>query len=181
LNPEPNRCAPARDAAAESAPAPETAGHPAGRDADVPSTAGIPSHDVPMAPSESWGRGRLRALAIAMSAVMLFCGVVGTGSTLVVWSMFTYDLLRPDFYLFVFAASGSISFLLRLLGLRGRGLLSRAFCVALNLGCIAFAQIVALLRWDALGQPMLAGVLLLLTVAPALNIAVLLTDPAARE
>jgi hypothetical protein len=119
---------------------------------------------------------RLRSLAVALSAPTIFYGVLGVGSTFIVWSMIRFDPLRPDFYLSVFAAAGPAAFLLRLIGLRKPWLPSHALSVALNLACVACALFVAVLRRDAL-NPILAGVLLLLVVGPALNAAVLLADP----
>ena len=52
----------------------------------------------------------------------------------------------------------------------------RMLAVALNLGCIACALIVASLRPEQLRTPILAGVLALLTLGPALNAIVLLTE-----
>jgi hypothetical protein len=123
----------------------------------------------------------LRPLAIALSAPTIFYGVLGVGSTLIVWWMIRFDPLRLDFYLSVFAAAGPVTFLLRLLGLRRRWLPSRAVAVLLNLACVACAVLVALLRHDTLSQPILVGVLLLLSIGPALNAAVLLTDPGAAD
>jgi hypothetical protein len=123
----------------------------------------------------------LRSIAIALSAPTIFYGVLGVGSTFIVWSMIEFDPWRADFYLSLLAAAGPITFLLRLLGLRRRWLPSRVQCIALNLACTGCAALVALLHSESLGRPLLAGVLLLLMIAPALNAAVLLTDPDAAD
>ena len=131
--------------------------------------------------SEEPHPSRLRSLAVALSAPTIFYGVLGVGSTFIVWAMIEFDPWRADFYLSLLAAAGPIAFLLRLLGLRRRWLPSRKSCIALNLACTGCAVLVGLMRRESLDQPLLAGVLLLLMIAPALNAAVLLTDPVAAD
>jgi hypothetical protein len=138
-----------------------------------------PNEEVAAQPARS---SRLRSLAIALSAPSIFFGVLAVGSTFIVWTLIDFDPLRPDFYLGLFAAAGPAAFLMRLIGLRRHWRVpSRALSLALNGACAACALLVAALRRDYLHEPSLAVVLLLLTLGPALNAAVLLTDPDAAD
>jgi hypothetical protein len=125
----------------------------------------------------------LRGLAIALSAPSIFCGVLGVGSTFIMWSLIQFDPARIDFYLYLLAAAGPIAFLVRLHGLkRDWRVPSRVLSLLLNGACIACAVLVAILRRQMLADhPQLAVMHLLLTLGPALNAAVLLTDPDAAD
>jgi hypothetical protein len=130
------------------------------------------------APPLSPFRTRLRRLAIALCVPCIFYGVVGTGTTLVVWALVQFDPLRIDFHLSLLAIAAPAAFLARVLQTsRGTRVGSRLLAVALNFACIAFAALVALLRGSLLSEPSLAIVLAVLIVAPALNIAVMLGEP----
>jgi hypothetical protein len=126
---------------------------------------------------------RLSALAVALSAPSIFCGVLGVGSTLIVWAMIQFDPARIDFYLYLLAAAGPVAFLVRLHGLKRQWRVpSRAVSLALNSACVACALLVAVLRREMLhDKPSLVAMLAILTLGPALNAAVLLTDPDAAD
>jgi hypothetical protein len=146
-----------------------------------PVAAADPRAAAPTEPQPARNR-RLRALAIALSAPSIFYGVLGVGSTFIVWSLIQFDPLRPDFYLGVFAAAGPAAFLIRLHGLRRHWRVpSQNLALVLNVACIVCALLIAILRSHTLRNPFLAAVLVLLTLGPALNTAVLLTDPDAAD
>jgi len=120
-------------------------------------------------------RARLRSAAIALCVPSIFCGLLGAGSTLIVWTLIEFDPARPDFYACLLGAAAPISFLLYLeRRQRGGRLPSRAVAVALNLACAAAAVVLAVVRLrTVLGDPWLGAILVLLLVAPLLNLAVL--------
>ena len=119
---------------------------------------------------------------MALCVPCIFYGVVGTGSTLVVWALLDFDPLRLDFHMSLFAIAAPAAFLAReLQRSRGARVGSRVLAIALNAACIAFASLVALIRGSLLSEPSLAIVLAVLVIAPVLNIAVMLTEaPAAH-
>ena len=116
----------------------------------------------------------MRALAVGLCAPCIFYGVLGFGTTLIVWFLIEFDPLRPDVYACFLAAAGPIAFLLHLSRQRRRRERLRIRVpVALNLACSASAVVLTVTRTQALRDPFLLIVALLLFFAPLLNVAVL--------
>jgi len=114
---------------------------------------------------------------VAMCAPCIFYGVLGAGSTFIVWALIEFDPFRPDVYACVLAAAGPIAFLLHLERQRRYAMrLPAGMPVALNLACSASAVVLVVTRTDALHDPFLVAVVLLLFFAPLLNVAVLLEE-----
>ena len=127
----------------------------------------------------------LQNAAMILAAPSLFYGVLGVGSTLIVWSMIELDLARPDFYMSLFAAAGASSYLVYLLRRHralheGRSAPGRRLPLVLNTACIACAIYVGVTRAEMLANPLLLAIILLLIVGPATSCAALLVgSPAA--
>lgn len=117
----------------------------------------------------------LRTAAVALCVPSIFAGLLGAGSTLIVWTLIEFDPARPDFYACLLGAAAPISFLLYLeRRQRGGRLPSRAVAIALNVACAATSVVLAVVRIrTVLGDPWLGAFLVLLLVAPLLNLAVL--------
>jgi hypothetical protein len=128
-------------------------------------------------PNQVTRHRRLRALAVALCVPCIFYGVLGAGTTLIVWTLIEFDPLRPDAYACFLAAAAPITFLLHLeRQRRSADRLSIGLPLVLNLACSASAVVLAATRIHALRDPLLLVVVVLLFFAPLLNVAVLRTE-----
>jgi len=119
----------------------------------------------------------MRTLAVALCIPCIFYGVLGFGSALIVWALIDFDPLRIDVYAAFLAAAGPVAFLVHEeRRRRGNAHGSTSLPIVLNLACSATALALAVTRSEMLRDPFLALVVLLLFVAPLLNVAVLRSE-----